>query len=185
MKIKNFTMRYDFDCGPTSIAILLSTYGLKYSPKELIKILKTTKKGTEWKIMKNFLKDLNLFKVEEQESISTAGKYLEKLTPLLVCWNVFGNPHFSHYSILIKMDDKEVTILDPEDPEKFTIHALDEYKQFWKPWRYWSVRLVPLKKADKTSMFLKAGKVGAVSVISKTGELDKSKVQKWISKSKK
>lgn len=186
IKITNYTMKYDYDCGPTSIAIWLSAYGVNYRPDDLIKILKTTKEnGTSWRRMKNFLKELGLFKIEENESILKAKKLLDKPTPLLVCWDVYGDPDNSHYSVLIKMDNKNVSILDPEDWEKFTIHKLEEFKQDWKPYSYWSVQLIPnaeTKSKYKSSVRVRSGRTGNLP---QTGILDSSIVENWIKQANK
>ncbi len=177
--ITNHTMKYDYDCGPTSISILLSAYGVQFKPDQLIDIFKTTRKnGTPWRNMKRFLRDLDLFKIEEQKSFSKAKSLLLKPTPLLICWNVLGNPDYSHYSVIIQMDDAKVTILDPEDWKKFTEHELTEFKKCWKPYQYWSVRLVSDKKRK-----MKKSLPGERKVEQK-GELDVSKVKNWISKAK-
>ena len=178
--ITNRTMKYDYDCGPASVSILLSAYGVYYKPDHLIKVFKSTRKnGTPWRTMKSFLRELNLFKIEEHNSFSRAKSFLRKSTPLLICWNVFGNPEYSHYSVIIQMDDEKVIILDPEDWKKFTEHELNEFKKYWRPYHYWSVRLV----SDKRKKIMKTlpGEVRT----DERGDLDISKVQNWIRKAKK
>ncbi len=184
IKITNYTMKYDFDCGPTSLAILLSAYGKKYQPDDLIKILNTTEeKGTAWESIKNFLVSLNMFELKVHQSISRAKKLLEKPVPLLVCWDVFGNPENSHYSVLIKMDDKSVSILDPEDKGKFTTHKFSEFKKDWEPYLYWSVELVPkIIEAPKNKS---RGAVTGDSHTPKKAGLNVSMVRQWIKQAEK
>ena len=180
IEITNHTMKYDYDCGPTSISILLSAYGVHYKSDRLITIFKTTRmNGTPWRNMKSFLRSLELFKIEEHNSFSRARSFLQKPAPLLICWNVSGDPDYSHYSVLIQMDDAKVTILDPEDWKKFTEHDLFEFKKCWKPYKYWSVRLVS-KKKNKLMKSLPGERMDE-----KPGELDISKVKSWISRAKK
>ena len=179
IKITNRTMKYDYDCGPASVSILLSAYGVHYKPDHLIKIFKSTRKnGTPWRAMKSFLRELKLFKIEEHNSFSMAKSFLRKPTPLLICWNVFGNPEYSHYSVIIQMNDDKVTILDPEDWKKFTEHELTDFKNCWRPYHYWSVRLV----SDKRKKIMKPFP-GEVKT-EERGDLDISKVKNWIRKAK-
>ena len=179
IRITNHTMKYDYDCGPTSLSMLLSAYGVNYKPGQLIKILRSTRKdGTPWRSMKKFLESLKLFKIEEQSSISKAKLYLEKSNPLLVCWNVYGNPEYSHYSVMIQMDNEKVIILDPDDFKKFTGHDLPEFKKYWQPYRYWSVRLISINKPGKVFK-----EVPDSSNIPEKGKLDIPMVKDWIKKS--
>ncbi len=175
-------MKYDYDCGPTSIALLLSAYGVnEYKPRELIKIFKTTKNGTDWRRINKFLKELKTFNVEDYMSVSRARKYLNNKIPLFICWDVEGK--YSHYSVLLKMDELNAIILDPEDRKRFTSHELSEFKKYWRPYRYWFMRLIPKMKSKSVRSFTGAGATGITEEPAK-GQLNISKVEEWIKRAK-
>lgn len=184
-RTKNFNMKYEYDCGPTSVAIWLTAYNVfEYKPGKLIKILGTTEKdGTSLRRINSFLKSLNIFKVEQYTSFSKAQKILKSPTPLLVCWNMQGK--FSHYSILLDMDEHEVIILDPYDKPKFTRYNIIKFKKYWSPYKYWFERLIPKKKSKSIRSFIGAGAVAGITGEHETGQLNISKVEEWIREAKK
>ena len=183
INITNFTMKYDFDCGPTSVAILLSAYNMDFTPDKLIEIFKTNEDGTSWRRMKNFLRKLNTFRIEEYFSINKANDLLEKNIPLLICWDVKTEGEvISHYSVIAAMNDKKVTILDPEDRAFFTSFKLNEFKDCWRPYRYWSVRLIPNKvTGSKRNTAKDRAFESTENLQNDAGVLNVSKVKSWIS----
>lgn len=180
IKFTNYTMNGNFDCGPTSLAMLLSAYNINdYSPGKLAKILKTTRRnGTEWKKMRYFLLGLKEFKIESVENkISKAKKLLDESTPLLICWDVLGNPDYSHYSLLVKMASDEVILLDPNDRKRFSKHKLFTFLEYWSPYRFWFVRLIPKKKS-----VAKYKSVGTSALMKQPerGILNAGIIEQWI-----
>lgn len=184
--ITNYTMRKDFDCGPTAVATWLSAYNLVYKPGKLLKIFKTTEEdGTSWRRMNRFLKGLGVFVVEQSFSFKKAETHLKKELPLFICWDVLYRKKFiSHYSLIINIDEEKVIILDPEDYRKFTSFELDGFKKVWAHYRYWSVRLVPMKKKLVKEVGSKAAMGFEAVPAATTVKLNHSMVKSWIAKAK-
>lgn len=141
---KNVTQKYDYDCGPSSIAMLLELYDLNYSEEKLIGLLKTTKEGTDWGSMEDFLLKLNKFELRQRyDNSEAAATYLNKGFPLLICWDVDCKPEWSHYSVLLSLDKPEVKMLNPEDNKTVTSYKYEYFMKCWKMEKCWFAVLIP------------------------------------------
>ena len=85
--------------------------------------------------------------IEFKENIEKAKEYLEDGYPLFICWDVDSNPEWSHYSILIAINNNSVWMLDPEEKKSLSEYSLDYFLPCWKTENYWFCILeVPDKK---------------------------------------
>ena len=140
-------MQTDADCGIVSVKMLLNYYGMNVSYGELKRELYSTTEGTSWKNIKKYFKTLeNLETIEFKENIDKAEEYLDKGYPLFICWDVDGNPEWSHYSILIAIDKYSVWMLDPAEKKSLSQYSLDYFLPCWANEEYW---FCVLDAADK------------------------------------
>ncbi len=110
-------------CGPASLKILLSYYGVKKSEKELAKLCSTTKElGTDDKRIKKAAEKLG-FKVEikNNSSFKDIEKWLKIKIPVIVDWFTRGRNNQmdsdvadGHYSVVMGIDDRFIYLQDPE-----------------------------------------------------------------------
>jgi len=131
-------MKTDADCGIASVKMLLDFYGMNVSYEELKKETNSTSEGTDWKDIKKYLKTLdNVEMIEFKENTEKARTYLENGYPLFICWDVDGNPEWSHYSILIAIGKYSVWMLDPEENKSLSEYSLDYFLPCWEKEHYW------------------------------------------------
>ncbi|MEX2010386.1 MAG: cysteine peptidase family C39 domain-containing protein [Parcubacteria group bacterium] len=104
-------------CGPASLVSLLDYYGVRISEKELGRLCGTTiSKGTEPEDLIRVLKKLG-FKVfsKEQGTWSEIREIVSRGTPVLVnWWSDYELPSDGHYSLVYRMTDKSIYLMDPE-----------------------------------------------------------------------
>lgn len=125
--------QYDYDCGPNALSILLSFYDVEVSVEELSETLPTTRDGTDWMALINYLNTLEDFRVFEfQNNLDAAKKYLDRGYPLLVCWDVDEVAQWSHYSVVVDIMKNFILVMDPEDSKTVTEY---DYNYFWRCWR--------------------------------------------------
>ena len=131
-------MKTDADCGIASVKMFLDFYNMDVSYEEIKKETNSTIEGTNWKDIKKYLRTLNNVEMTEfKEDIDIAKDYLEKGYPLFICWDVDGNPEWSHYSILISIDKYSVWMLDPEEKKSLSEYSLDYFLPCWENENYW------------------------------------------------
>jgi len=117
LKIKPFKQSASF-CGPASLKMALSYFGMKLSEKKVAEFTQTKKyhgapapqivKGAKKLGFDAFLKD----------NASWEDLYFwvnKKKTPVIVNW---FSEYMSHYSVVVGIDKKRIWILDPEDGKK-------------------------------------------------------------------
>jgi ABC-type bacteriocin/lantibiotic exporter with double-glycine peptidase domain len=110
-------------CGPASLKILLSYYGIEKSEKELAILCKTkTDLGTDDKGIKSAAEKLG-FKVvmKNNSSFKDIEGWLKKGVPVIVDWFTRGRADYTdadvadgHYSVVTGIDDKFIYLQDPE-----------------------------------------------------------------------
>ena len=131
-------------CGPASLKILLSYYGIEKSEEELANLCGTKKDlGTDDQGIKRAAESLG-FKVEikNNSDFSDIEKWLDKDAPVIVnwftCWNV-GNKDFcslqsdvpdGHYSVVCGIDDQSIYLQDPEIG-KMRKMKRDDFMRVW------------------------------------------------------
>jgi len=124
LEIKSFqeTLNCGF-CGPASLKILLSYYGIDKTEKELAEMAGWNKElGTDDKGIKAAAEQLG-FKVEikNNSSFEDIEKWLKKGIPVIVDWFTRGRTDYTdadvadgHYSVVAGLDDEFIYLQDPE-----------------------------------------------------------------------
>ena len=126
--INKESMKTDADCGIVSVKMLLDFYDIDVSYDELKKKLGTTAEGTKWKNIRNYLNTIDSVEmIEFKDNMNKAEEYSQNGYPLFICWDVDGNPEWSHYSILIAIDKNSVWMLDPEEKKSLSQYSLDYF----------------------------------------------------------
>jgi ABC-type bacteriocin/lantibiotic exporter with double-glycine peptidase domain len=104
-------------CGPASLAILLDFYGVKMSQRQLGDLCGTTSKyGTEPEMLLEALSKLGFSPIaSEHGSWETLKDLIDRDIPVLVnWWSDYDEPADGHYSVVYKMTDSSIYIMDPE-----------------------------------------------------------------------
>ena len=110
-------------CGPASLKILLSYYGVDMSEKELAKLCETDKDlGTDDKAIEKAAKSLGFkVKIKNNSSFKDIEKWLDKDIPVIVDWFTRGRTDYTdadvcdgHYSVVCGIDNKNIYLQDPE-----------------------------------------------------------------------
>ena len=110
-------------CGPASLKILLSYYGVDKSEQELAQLANIVPDiGIDDKSIARVAKSLG-FKVQikNESSFSDIEEWLKRGVPVIVDWFTRGRSDYSdsevadgHYSVVIGLDDKYIYLQDPE-----------------------------------------------------------------------
>jgi len=150
LKIKPFQEKLNCSyCGPASLKILLSYYGVSKSEKELAVMTGWDKDlGVDDKGIKKAAESLG-FKVEvkNNSSFDDIAMWLEKGVPVIVDWFTRGRKDYGdsdvadgHYSVVMGLDDKYIYLQDPEigkmrklDREDFMTVWFDFTGKYIKP----------------------------------------------------
>ena len=131
-------METDSDCGVVSVKMLLDFYDIDVSYEDIKSKTNSTIEGTNWRNIKGYLKTIdNVEMIEFKENTDKAEEYLDKGYPLFICWDVDSNPEWSHYSILISINNSSVWMLDPEEKKSLSEYSLDYFLPCWKNENYW------------------------------------------------
>lgn len=110
-------------CGPASLKIILSYYGIEKSEKELAGLCETKKNlGTNDRGIKNAAESLGFkVKIKNKSNFKDIENWLDKEIPLIVNWFTRGRRDYSdeavpdgHYSVVIGLDSKHIYLQDPE-----------------------------------------------------------------------
>lgn len=127
--IKPFRERLGY-CGPASLKMILSYYGINKSEKELAKLTNSTKEhGTNAKSIIKIAKKLG-FKafIKNFSNIKDIRRYvLKQKIPIIVDW--FSQDE-GHYSVVVDIDKENIYL---QDPEIGHLHAmkLNTFKRVW------------------------------------------------------
>ena len=124
LKVKSFQEKLNCSyCGPASLKILFSYYGIDKTEKELAKMTGWDKElGVNDKGIKNAAERLG-FKVEikNNSNFKDIEKWLKRSVPVIVDWFTRGKADYNdsdvadgHYSVVMGLDDKFIYIQDPE-----------------------------------------------------------------------
>jgi len=129
LKIKPFRQETGY-CGPASLKIVLSYYGIKKSEKEIVKLTECTKEwGVEaWKLLK-IAQGLGFHGfVRDESTFDDIKEYvINRQIPVIVDW--FSEDD-GHYSVVVDIDDENIYLLDPE---LGYVRAM-RLKKFWRVW---------------------------------------------------
>ncbi len=87
MKISNFPefrQTYSWDCGASAAQSVLAYYGIDVQEQKIIKIAKTTKKGTSVPGIKRVFKKYKLDFVAKEMKLPEIKKYIDKKVPVMM-----------------------------------------------------------------------------------------------------
>lgn len=103
-------------CGPASIRMMLSCYGINFQEREIAKA-RVTIEGFDWEAVLDFLHILTGFTV----SLYAYGEYEDVLAqfkkyhaPILICWNPTQKEWEDHFSVIKDIAKECVVIADPD-----------------------------------------------------------------------
>ena len=117
-------------CGPASLRMVLSAYGIKKSEDYLAKLAKTTrKKGTSEKNLVKAAKKLG-FKgsVKQKSTIKELKKLVKKSIPAIVGWT--SPEEGGHYSVVAGFEKNKILLADPHFG-KIKKHDIKWFKERW------------------------------------------------------
>ena len=116
------TLYYSY-CGPATLKILFSYYGIDKTEKELAKMAGWNKVlGIDDRGMKKAAEKIGFkVKIKNNSSYKDIQKWLDKGVPVIVNWFTRGRNDYpesetadGHYSVAVGLDDKFVYLQDPE-----------------------------------------------------------------------
>lgn len=140
-RIKITVQQDDWDCGPASLRMYLSYYGYNFTKAKLARETQTTKDGTDSPNIVEFLRSLDDYDVLEYENnYKMAKKYLKENTPLFICYDMFGNPKYSHYAVCIGMTKRKILLLNPYTNKKEEVaeeYDMAWFNQWWDKTKQW------------------------------------------------
>lgn len=124
LKVKSFQETLNAGmCGPASLKILLSYYGVDKDEKELARLCGTKKDlGTDDQGIKKAAESLGFkVKIKNNSSFKDIEGWLKKDVPVIVDWFTRGRMDYTdtdvadgHYSVVYGIDDKNIYLQDPE-----------------------------------------------------------------------
>ncbi len=112
-------------CGPASLKMVLSSYGINKSEKYLAKLTKTSRtKGCYEKNIVEASEKLGLKGyVKQNSSIKEIEQLVKKKIPVIVNW--FSPEEGSHYSVIVGFEKDKIILADPHFGE------IKKYKINW------------------------------------------------------
>ncbi len=152
IKVPQYRQRTNYDCGPTSLKMVLAHYGKIISVKKLRNLCKTSpENGTGPTGLKKAARRLG-FSVWDKNNASI--KDLKKYTllhPVIVHYVAWGG---GHYSVVIGVSKDRVLIADPSkhgiirtvNKSRFLKYWVDENINDKPPHRRWLLVVKPKKK---------------------------------------
>jgi predicted double-glycine peptidase len=139
LKVESFQETlHDNMCGPASLKIILSYFGVEKSEQELAELVGKTNLGTNDTGIK-FAAEALGFKVaiNNESSFDDIQKWLDRGVPVIVNWFTRGRADYTnsdvadgHYSVVSGLDQNNIYLQDPEIGEERTINRND----FMKVW---------------------------------------------------
>jgi len=129
IKLKLFKQSKGF-CGPASLKMVLSFYGIKKSEKELAKLTKTSReKGCSEINLINTAKKLGLKGyIKKNSNINEIKRLNKKNIPIIIDW--FSPEQAGHYSIVIGFEKNNILIADPYFG-KIKKHKIKWFEERW------------------------------------------------------
>lgn len=110
-------------CGPASLKIVLSYYGVEKTEEELFKMCGTQKDlGTDDQGLKKGAEQLGFkVKIKNKSTFKDIECWLDKKVPVIVNWFTRGRMDYTdsdvadgHYSVVAGLDDEYIYLQDPE-----------------------------------------------------------------------
>ncbi len=125
LKIKPYKQSAYYLCGPASLKMILSYYGVDKSEKIIAKQTSTTSKiGCAHQNLIKYAKKLG-FKAyfKDNFSIKNLESLINKKIPVIIDW--FSLKGEGHYSVIIGITDNKIIYIDPYDGKIMKIHKQD------------------------------------------------------------
>jgi predicted double-glycine peptidase len=110
-------------CGPASLKVVLSYYGVEKSEAELAVLCGTDRElGTTAEDLRRVAEELGFeAEVKNGSSFEDIGRWLSEGVPAIVDWFSRGRSDASdsavadgHYSVVVGLDDRDIFLQDPE-----------------------------------------------------------------------
>lgn len=127
-------------CGPASLKIILSYYGIDLDEEELAKRTNTTKElGTTAEDIKKVAEQLGFeVDIKNNSTLLDIEYWLQKNVPVIVDWFTVGRTDYpediisasGHYSVVCGIDDTHIYLQDPEIGHKRKIKR-DVFERVW------------------------------------------------------
>lgn len=114
IKVKLHKQSTNYSCGPASLKMALSHFGITKSEKSLIKLAGAKKGyGCDPDDIVRAVKKIGLKAVyKKNSSINEIKRFLADDHSLIVDW--FSPAVLGHYSVVVDVDKKSITLADPE-----------------------------------------------------------------------
>lgn len=141
-KILNFPIlrqTYDYDCGACVVQSVLDYYGIDVKEGEIMKLAKTTKRGTNINEIKKVLKYFNIRYNEGKMNTEQLKKCIDKKIPVIIpiqAWSSKKKTNWKkdwrdgHYVIVIGYSKDRIYFEDP-DSERRDFLLIKELEERW------------------------------------------------------
>ncbi|MFH1637447.1 MAG: cysteine peptidase family C39 domain-containing protein [Candidatus Woesearchaeota archaeon] len=129
IKLKPFKQSTGY-CGPASLKMVFSAYGVEKSERTLAKLAKASKrKGCLEKDMLKAARKLGFNAYSKEKcSVAELKKWVKKGTPPIVGW--FSPEGASHYSVVVGFRRNSIFLADPNFG-KIREHKIAWFKERW------------------------------------------------------
>ncbi len=129
IKLKPFKQSKGY-CGPASLKMVLSAYGIDKSEDYLAKLTKTSRKtGCDEENIVKAAKKLGFDGyVKEKSTLDELEKLVKNGVPVIVDW--FSPEEAGHYSVVVDLDSKYIYLADPHFG-KIMKYEIDWFKERW------------------------------------------------------
>lgn len=129
IKLKPFKQSKGY-CGPASLKMVLSAYGINKSEKYLAKTTKSSRtRGCDEEDIVKATEEFG-FKgyVKQNSSINEVKKLVKKGIPVIVDW--FSPEEAGHYSVVVGFDKDKIILADPHFGE-IKKHKIEWFEERW------------------------------------------------------
>lgn len=132
MKIKNYTQKTLWTCGPAAAHIALAALNIHISEEKLAKEMNCTKtRGTEDKEFVSLAKERHLI-YQTKSHVSTIADLKnalkEKYVVIICYFDKIGK--YGHYAVIKKINKNRISLVDPSE-EKEVSYGLDYFRTIW------------------------------------------------------
>jgi len=144
MKILPIKQKDSIACGPTSIQMDLTYFGLSHSFKKIARISQYNKKdGLSNKDLVKTLKALDLI-VQEKANATWADlmRFNTANRVIIISWMKFG--YIGHFGVVEKVSKHHITLSDPDDGKSVKMKKMI----FMRLWMDYDDMWYPLKNTD-------------------------------------
>lgn len=132
MKIPYFKQGVDWTCGAASMRMVLASFGIRKSEKEIVGMLGTNKtRGTKNKAFSALAEKLKLsYAVKRNSSLVDLKFFLGRGYKIIICYFILEEKT-GHYAVVSKISRDKIHLLDPIYGEEHTL-SLKEFVKIWK-----------------------------------------------------